>query len=303
VPISVHVPTEPMPAGCWYWRVGVRLSDDRITWGKTREFTIPPDAPIWPLPKIDAVVAKIPQPHPRLFFPHGGLETARDHCSKSIAREYAALLRSAERAIGQELIPEPEYVKKEDKGTGSPHDFVAIFRATRPPMDLMERSALAYLLSGDERFGQEAKRRLLHFFSWDPEGSTSLFRNDEPAMWVMQRGTRAYDSTYDLFTPEERAKIEPVMQARYKQFLKRLTRMPIESRPYSSHPARDLGFLGEGAILFIHEWPEARQWLEYVTKIYWSVYPAWAGDDGGWQEGPGYWGAYLGFALHFVTAL
>ena len=303
VAISVHVPTEPMDAGRWYWRVGVRLSDDRIAWSNTRKFTIPRDAQIWPLPKIDDVAAKIPQEHPRLFFPHGGLKRARAECSKSMAAEYASLLRSAQSCIGEELVPEPKRVEKEDLGSGGPHDFVAIMRGTRPPMDKMEQCALAYLLSGDERFGQEAKRRLLHFFSWDPDGSTSLFHNDEPAMWVMQRGTRAYDFTYDLFTPEERTRIEPVMKARYGQFLKRLTRMPFESRPYSSHPARDLGFLGEGAILFIHEWPEARQWLDYVIKIYWSVYPAWAGDDGGWQEGPGYWGAYMSFALHFVTAL
>ena len=303
VPISVHVPTEPMDAGRWFWRVGVRLSDQQIAWGNTRKFTIPPDARVWPLPKIGDVVAKIPQKHPRLFFPHGGLQKARAECSKSMAAEYASLLRAAQSCIGEDLVPEPKRVKNEDKGSGSPHDYVHIFRSTRPPMDKMERCGLAYLLSGDERFGQEAKRRLLHFFSWDPEGSTSLFHNDEPAMWVMQRGTRAYDFTYDLFTPQERAKIEPVMKARYQQFLKRLNRMPFESRPYSSHPARDLGFLGEGAILFIHEWPEARQWLDYVIKIYWSVYPAWAGDDGGWQEGPGYWGAYMSFALHFVTAL
>jgi hypothetical protein len=130
-----------------------------------------------------------------------------------------------------------------------------------------------------------------------------LFHNDEPAMWVMQRGTRAYDWTYDLFTPDQRATIEPVMKARYEQFLKRLTSMPFESRPYSSHPARDLGFLGEGAIEFMDQWPEARQWLHYVLTIYWSVYPAWAQEDGGWQEGPSYWEGYMGFALHFATAL
>ena len=303
VPISVHVPTAAMDAGQWYWRVGVRLADGKIAWGDTRKFTIAENAQIWPLPKIDEVLAKVPQEHPRLFFPHGGLEKARAECSKSMADEYASLLRSARSCIGEELVSEPERVKREELGTGSPHDFVAIMRGTRPPMDKMEQCGLAYLLSGEERFGQEAKRRLLHFFSWDPEGSTSLFHNDEPAMWVMQRGTRAYDFTYDLFSPEERAKIEPVMKARYEQFLKRLTRMPFESRPYSSHPARDLGFLGEGAILFIHEWPEAREWLDYVMQVYWSVYPAWAGEDGGWQEGPGYWGAYMSFALHFVTSL
>ena len=303
VPISVHILAKPLGAGRWHWRVGVKRSDGSVVWGTTRTFTIAENADAWPLPEIDAVVAKIPRQHPRLLFPGGELERARKLCSGMMAEEYASLLQRAEQCIGEKLVPEPAFQRREDRGTGRPGDYVMIMRTTRPPMDKMETTALAYVLSGERRFGEEAKRRLLHFFSWDPEGSTDLFHNDEPAMWVMQRGTRAYDWTYDLFTPEERAKIEPAMKARCEQFLKRLVRMPFESRPYSSHPARDVGFLGEAAITFIHEWPEARDWLHYVMKIYWSVFPAWAGEDGGWQEGPGYWGAYMSFAMHFAAAL
>jgi hypothetical protein len=174
---------------------------------------------------------------------------------------------------------------------------------TRPPMDKMEQCALAYLVTGNKRLGLEAKRRLLYFFSWDPEGPTSFFAYDEPPMWVMMRGSRAYDWTYDLFTPEERAKIEPNMKARALQFLKHLQRKPFENCPYDSHAGRLPGFLGECALSFIHDWPEAREWLEYCTLIYMTGYPAWGGDDGGWQEGPSYWGAYMSFAIHYVVAL
>lgn len=124
-------------------------------------------------------------------------------------------------------------------------------------------------------------------------------------MWMMMCGTRAYDWTHDLFTPEERAKIEPNMKVRALQFLKELQGgEPFESNPYrSSHAARLPGFLGECALSFAHEWPEARPWLEYATLLYMTSYPAWGGDDGGWQEGPGYWRNYMTFALHYVVAL
>jgi hypothetical protein len=167
----------------------------------------------------------------------------------------------------------------------------------------MERCALAWLLTGNRRLGEEAKRRLLYFFSWDPNGPTSLFAYDEPPMWMMMRGTRAYDWTYDLFTQEERTKIEANMRVRAAQFLKHLQRLPFESSPYDSHAGRLPGFLGECALSFLHEWPEARDWLDYATLLYYTSYPAWGGDDGGWQEGPGYWGAYMQFALHYVVAL
>jgi hypothetical protein len=300
-PISVHVPTAPLVPGEWHWRIGCRLSDGSMAWGRSRSFAVAPAARPRPLPDIKALAAKIPQAHPRLFFPGAELERARKESQSFMGREYRGLLRSAESCLGKPLMPEPP--RLEGNGPERGRQYAQIIRTTRPPMDEMETCALAYLLSGDRRFGEEAKRRLLHFFSWDPEGATSLFYNDEPAMWVMQRGIRAYDWAYDLFTPEERQRIEPVMKVRAAQFVKRLTRMPFESRPYSSHPARDVGFLGEAAMCFVHEWPEAREWLEYVLKIYWSVYPAWGEDDGGWQEGPGYWNAYMSFALHFATAL
>jgi hypothetical protein len=93
------------------------------------------------------------------------------------------------------------------------------------------------------------------------------------------------------------------MRVRAGQFLKRLEQLPFESTPYDSHAGRLPGFLGECALSFLHEWPEAKDWLEYVTLLYFTSYPAWGGDDGGWQEGPGYWGAYMHFALHYVVAL
>jgi hypothetical protein len=301
VPISVHVFTKTLGAGKWYWRVGVRGNDRAIVWGKIRSFTIAAGAQAWPLPTIDLLAAKIPPRHPRLFFPGDELARVRRECSRSLQKDYQRLLAEASKRIGEPLVAEPPKLLPRGDARGA--QYADIIRSTRPTMDGMQLCALAYLLSKDQRFGQEAKRRLQHFFSWDPQGSTDLFHNDEPAMWMMQRGTRAYDWTYELFTPDERAKIEPVMKVRYRQFLQRLTAMPFESRPYSSHPARDVGFLGEGAIAFMPEWPEARQWLQYVLSIFWSVYPAWAQEDGGWQEGPSYWEAYQSLALHFATAL
>jgi hypothetical protein len=122
-------------------------------------------------------------------------------------------------------------------------------------------------------------------------------------MWMMMRGTRAYDWTYDLFAVDEREQIESNMRARAAQFFQHLQRLPFESRPFDSHAGRLPGFLGECALSFVHEWPEAREWLDYATLLYYTSYPAWGGDDGGWQEGPGYWSAYMQFALHYVVTL
>ena len=55
-------------------------------------------------------------------------------------------------------------------------------------MNMMEKFGALYLLTGDERYGEEAKRRIIHFFSWDPLGPTSYYANNEAAMWMLYKG-------------------------------------------------------------------------------------------------------------------
>lgn len=296
---SAFVPREPLPAGKWFWRYGVE-TDGKTVFGRPRPFTVPPDARPFPFPNWDDAISRISRQRPRLFFAGKRLEEARRRAQGELKGVIDSLVASCRREVGKELVPEPGY---RPKGSDYGPWAVNIMRTTRPPMDVMEQCALAWLLTGNAELGQEAKRRVLYFFSWDPEGPTSFFAYDEPPMWMMMRGTRAYDWTYDLFSPEERTRIEANMKARAEQFLKRLGQLPFESTPYDSHAGRLPGFLGECALSFAHEWPEAREWLDYVTLLYYTSYPAWGGDDGGWQEGPGYWSAYMQFALHYVVAL
>jgi len=293
---SVFVPPEPLKVGSWYWRYGVRTAEG-VTWGRGRPFTVPAEAVAFAFPDFDKVLARVPKARPRLFFPGKRLAQARQWAGGELKRQLASLCRRCDRAIGAKIVPEPPRPK-------SGPERVHVMRTTRPPMDDMERCGLAYLLTGDRKYGLEAKRRLMHFFSWDPTGPTGLRSYDEPAMWMMMRGTRAYDWTAELFSPEQRRKVEAAMKVRAEQFYDRLKRLPFESNPYDSHAGRMPGFLGEAALCFAHEWPgEAKRWIEYATLLYYTSYPAWGSDGGGWQEGPGYWGAYMSFALHYVVAL
>ncbi len=298
--ISIHSLRKPLEPGMLFWRYGVQKPDGGVTWSRTRSFTVPKGARLWPFPELDKAIASVPRNRPRLFFLANQVREYRRRCKGDLKNSCRALCRSCDRYVGQDLVPEPPYVKGSGPERGK--NYQRIFRTTRPPMDAMERCGLAYLLTGEKKYGLEAKRRILHFFSWDPEGSTNLFRNDEPAMWMMMRGVRAYDWTYGLFSPSEREKVESAMRIRAAQFYRRLHGR-FESNPHDSHAGRILGFLGEASLAFCHEWPEARQWLDYVLQVFWAVYPAWGMDDGGWHEGPSYWSYYMGFVLHFVVPL
>ncbi len=293
--------THALKPGIWHWRYGVDREGEATVWSKVRRFEVPADAAAWPYPGRETF--RVADQHPRLYFPAERLADYRRRAREGdLKPEADALLASVKRIIGAPLPAEPPFLPADDKNKAA-WEFTRIMRETRPPMDQMANAALAWLLTGDQEAGAEAKRRVLHFFAWDPHGSTRIFHNDEPAMWLMRHGTRAYDWTYDLYTPEERTRIESSLKARAEDMHRLLRNMPFENNPYSSHPGRDIGFLGEAALAFLKEWPEAIDWLDYVMTIWWGVYPAWGQDDGGWNEGPGYWGAYQSFALEFVVPL
>lgn len=308
IPISTVALPEPLKPGNWYWRYAVQempgLPDFQdATFSRTRAFIVPETATLLPFPDIGAAIRRIPVERPRLFFLAGELEDyrrrVREGDLRTFAEEFAG--RNAGR-IGEELVAEPPYVAGEGAERG--RNYSQIIRTTRPDMDGMEQFAMAYLLTQEPTYGREAKRRILHFFSWDPEGSTQYWHNDEPAMWVMMRGVRAYDWTYDLFAPEEREAVERIMKIRAQQFFTHLRyRRRFHTNPHESHAGRTIGFLGEACIAFAHEWPESRDWLEYVLTNYWNVYPAWGREDGGWHEGPSYYGSYMSFVLHFLVPL
>lgn len=302
IPVSTYALKQTLEPGSYYWRYGVQ-ENKTVQWSHGRPFSVPESAQEFVMPKVDEVIDAIPDTRPRLFILNSELESYRKRAkSGDLKSARQLLLNSCERYIGATLVEEPPYVTGSGPERGKLYQ--KIFRETRPPMDAMERCALAYLLSGEVKYGNEAKRRILHFFNWNPEGSTAYQNNDEPAMWVMMRGTRAYDWTYDLFAPEEREKVEEVMRIRAQQFYDHLrNRRRFHTNPFESHAGRTLGFLGEAALSFAHQWPEAQQWLDYVMTLFWNVYPAWGKEDGGWHEGPSYWSYYMSFALHFVAPL
>lgn len=290
------LPVELAP-GRWFWRVAA-VKGARAEAGPARRFDVPADAPSFPLPRLTKIFSRIPAGRPRLLF-GGDPEQIRARAREAMPRHLGVVCQKASAAIGQVLSPEPSPLPPANTGRA----YAEILRATRPGMDAMQACGLAYLLTGERRYAAEVKRLLLHYCAWDTEGATCVYHNDEPAMWMMMRGCRAYDWASDELSEAERRLVARVFRRRAEQFYFFLRRMHFEFRPYDSHAARMLGFLGEASIAFFHEWPEAWRWLAYVTRIFWATFPAWGKDDGAWSEGPHYWEHYMGFALHFALAL
>jgi len=300
IAISVHIPTAPLAPGKWHWRYGV-AGEEEVAYSKTRAFTIPADATEFPLPELDTLMARVPESRPRIYFTPERVEELRREVDGRYAELAEPVIRAAERHIGEELYPEPPFLPEERQARTTMA--VQIFRTMRPFTAGMETCAMAYIYTGDERFAAEAKRRLLHFSTWDLDGSSNVFNNTEPAMDIAQRGPRTFDWIYDTLTEEEREICISFLSSRIGDLHRLHRQRPFESRPYSSHPGRMVPFVVEGSLVFLHEAEDAPQWLDYTLKLLWSVYPAWGSDDGGWHEGLSYWSSYGNRMLWLVSEL
>jgi len=290
--MTVFTPHETLPPGEWAWRYGF-TTEDGPALSRARRFTIPEEAVEFPVPRIDEVMARIPDVHPRAYFQRDRLDEVRRRAVEEpgYAEMAAPVIAAAEEALGEELLPEPDYLP--ESGIERSRAYNLSFRTMRPFTLAMENCATAYILTGDERFGQEARRRLTHYMTWDPDGPTSVSNNDEAAMDIAMRCPRTYDQIWDLLSDEERTICQRVLGRRVAQLNALHRSMPFDSRPFSSHAGRMVGFVIEDSIILAHEVPEAREWLDYTLRLLWSVYPAWGTPDGGWAEGPSYWHAYI----------
>ena len=73
-------------------------------------------------------------------------------------------------------------------------------------MNMMEKFGTLYLITGEEKYGEEAKEGLFISLAGILLGLTSYHANNEAAMWMLYKGVTSYDWTYDLFHPETKGK-------------------------------------------------------------------------------------------------
>jgi hypothetical protein len=297
---SIVMDTEPT----YYWRVrGLSSSGVELPWSDTRSFRYDLDAVELPLPELKEVRSRVPSEHPRLFVT---AQTLSDWQAKRKADPLLQVLWKdlfAQATIDM-LSPLPsEPPNCRDGGVFDANVWSQANSITNKAIGTMERLAFAYLLTEDPQIGQAARRWILHIASWDPDGSTGPRINDESSRPLLVKLARAYTWAYNALTPEDRAVVRQVAQIRGAEAYRIVKNRPYEAYPFDSHNTGSLPLIGEVAIAFLGEIPEAEVWFDYIVRIVHAIYPIWGGRDGGWSEGHAYWNTGMDRAFGFMDAL
>ncbi len=305
-PWSAHCPAEPLPPGAYHWRyAAVDVSGEQSAWSGIRAFSMSADLPVYPKPTRAALAAHIPRGHPRLFLHPDEVARFQEFIAGPLAENWAALRREADKHLESPpdtseppLYPEGTVRKGEEWRKiwwGNRMRSVAVGEAAAT-------LALVYRLSGDRVYGEAARDLVMAAMEWDPAGSTNYRYNDEAAMPLLYLPARAYTWAQDCFTPEQRARVYERMAARGADCYNYLLAARHLWRPYDSHSNRAWHKLGELSLAFYGEIPQAEEWLDFALTVFFTCYPVWGGNDGGWHEGVSYWNSYMVRFLHWAAA-
>jgi len=297
-----HVPDRVFPAGDYTWIV--EAYDDMRNKEDTRKFGsfhIQNNSAGNPWIPPGELLAKVPEGHPRLLFRRDQLDDIRSTLQTTRKEAYTDLIKQADEYLGMEAPPEPDYDQIEDRPRRRLAYFESFQLMRRYHLGAMMHTALAYLMTGREDYGETAKDILLGATQWDPEGISSILApyGDEVGLGLVKSEALTYDWIYDLLTEDERKRVEEMMVARADQMVRRLRKQKFLSNPQSSHNGRMPGYLVEHAMA-LAEHPRAVEWLDFGLKAMLTVHPHWAGQDGGWAQGLAYGSAYN---TMFITPL
>lgn len=306
IPWPVYTHNRPLPPGTYYWRYRFRTADGQeSSWSTVRKFTVPADAVAFPMPSREERAARIPPGHPRLFVRPEQLPKLRQLARTTLKKEFDELVRQAERIIQAGPTPEPTKMGS----ARNLNDLEAVKYWWPNRMQTLracqeaELLAFVYLISQEARFGEAARRWIMHLASWNPDGPTNFRLNCEAAKPMLHRPVRAYDWAYDRLAPPEREAFQRVMIRRINDAWEsgEVGRGTGHlNRPYNSHGNRTWHKIGEAAIGLYGEVPEAELWLDYALNKFFACYPVWCDEDGGWHEGLSYWAGYMSKAVWWL---
>ncbi len=306
LPWFAHCPPEALDPGAYFWRYrGINAKGEPSAWSGVRTFTIDESATVFPKPTMAELAARVPAEHPRLFFRPEDIPQYRAMAQGKLAGRMENLIEAADRLLEDPppteeppLYPEGTVRKSEawkEIWWGNRRKTIAV-------TDGAASLAFVYRMTGDERYGQAARDLLMAFAEWDPDGSTNYQYNDEAGMPALYFPARAYTWAYPMLSEADRAKLIAVMRERGEDCFRHLRGRQHLWKPYASHSNRAWHFLGELAIAFIDDIPEAPLWLDYATTIFYTCYPVWSGPDGGWHEGILYWASYMNRFGYWILA-
>ncbi len=283
IPYAIFNPHKKLDEGKWYWQY--KVNDEK--WNAIDSFSILPSTPQFLTPDIKTILAAIPATHPRVLAKKAELEELRKRTKEY--KESAIIIQDADKFLNQ-LPPSEESVLPKFSGKNDfENDKIAQLASKTSGWNIYNvliSLSQAYILTGDKKYFETAKKWMLEVSKWDPNGHSHA--SDFGDSGIMTGMAIGVDTFWDLLTPTEKDFIIKPATVRASQFYK-LWISQVESRSSSMHVWQHiLHRVFQTSLAFIGEVPEADLWLEYIYELWIAQSPKMGEKDGAWFNGTGY---------------
>jgi len=285
MPYAIFNPHKTLEAGNWYWQY--KVNDEK--WNKPDSFTIKSSTRLFETPDIKTILVGISSAHPRILIKKGELTGFRIRAKAY--RESALIIQKANGYLNKPIPKEssalPTFKGKDDFENEKIASIASKWAGWNIRQTIVSLSQ-AYLLTGDEKYFNTAKKWMLEISAWDPKGPSHT--NNFGDAGIMSSLAIGVDTFWDLLSVTERDQIIHHAAIRASQFYK-LWVGQVESRSSSMHVWQHiLHNLLQTSLAFKGEIPEADLWLDYVYELWIAQSPKMGEEDGAWFNGTAYFG-------------
>lgn len=259
-----------LPPGSYSWQVQVSGNSNHTS--EPRKFTIAPNATAFIVPAGETLLRNAREaPRPRTWSrdatrPMSGIEAERAGGFRNLVAE-----------VGNKMADPVQAEPKSGSDNANYEDTVAEQKRTMAV-------ALAYAVTRERRYGEDAVRRMMAQAQWSTEGAISYKKNDMANRNVAWTLALAYDWVHDYLEPGQKKAILAAIRARtepmYADVVSRLG-----AYPYDSHANLTLTIVAAIGALTAGDIPEADRWLKDVLPLAVVWTSPWGWQDGGFANG------------------
>ncbi|MBN2583437.1 MAG: DUF4962 domain-containing protein [Planctomycetes bacterium] len=236
--------------------------------------------------------------HPRLFFAASDVPRLREQARTTHARIAANIVRQAEAILAKPVPPYPE----------KPN-----YTAFTEPTELPIPVALAWVLTGEQKYLDRTREQLVSFARWPHWGNErSVGQRDYALAWMLRACAVAYDWTYGELPDKDRQLIREALGRRAQEVYEAATAARYNrewenwwrTSYLQNHWHHCVFPLGLAALALEGEDPRAAEWLKFAERSARLTSDVLKGiGDGTWHEGPHYQDGMLGTIVPFYLNL
>lgn len=298
LPWAIFNPHTELALGKWHWRYKVLRNGKVQSESKIHSFTVSGSVRTFVTPSAKLMLSACPKSHPRILMNPDELTAFRKRMKKS--QQAKSIINAADKYIGREP-PAENSARPRQKGKNVFEQKNFAKWASKALGNQLSASASAlakaYIITGDRKYGRQAVRYATHVANFDPEGLTSRKVSDFADGACLRSMALAYDSCFDLLTPQEKTSLQNAIAVRAGRMFTSW-RNNLETKVFSAHIWQHvLHEFAEAAFATLGEIDEAELWASYVYELWLARVPLLGGEDGGWANGNNY------FGTNFVTLI